>query len=225
MSVRKPVSRFLVLLLALIAATPSVRCATITATNFNGSRSNLLSRYDGTILTSGIVWLGSFGVGSASIANAVARGDLDYVQEQFTQFGRATSIFFNGLPGIYQDAITQAVEEGDSFAGQSVYTVISNQGMLRDADDLLIFEHEQVFLPDPSRIEPALLNIDNGKLIVGEYDRYQATLGPIYNEPMFSLHRVIPEPSSASLVLLAGLLLFSRRCRLANVLSGDVRKR
>ncbi len=189
-----------------------VKGATVTVTNFNGPQSSLLGREDGSILTNGIVWLGSFNVSSAAIRQAVEEGELTYLQEAFVQFGKATAVFFNGLPGLYQDAITQAVGENDALAGQKIYTVISNQGMLRDAEELLIFEHDLVFLPDPNRIEPALLAEGEGELIVGEFGTYRGSLGQIIDQPMFTLARVIPEPSGAGLLILALAFFGSRRC-------------
>ncbi|MGY8688837.1 MAG: hypothetical protein ACKVHP_14020, partial [Verrucomicrobiales bacterium] len=103
--------------------------------------------------------------------------DLVLLEESFQQFGRSASIGFNGLPGLYQDVVTQAVAEGDTFAGQNVYTVISNQGLLHDADHLLIFQHDQVFLTDPNRNDPALLNDEEGELLVGEFGRFLGSIG------------------------------------------------
>ena len=204
------VRRCLILWFVLVGFLHSAPAATITVTNFDGPRSNLLSRDDGTILTSGLVWLGTFTIDNAGIRKAFADRDLVLLEESFQQFGRSASIGFNGLPVLYQDVVTQAVAEGDTFAGQNVYTVISNQGLLHDADHLLIFQHDQVFLTDPNRNDPALLNDEEGELLVGEFGRFLGSIGQIEDQPMFTLARTIPEPSSTMLLVISLSLIMSR---------------
>lgn len=185
--------------------------ATITVTNFNGPESQLLGRDNGSPLTRGVVWLGTFHISGDAVRQAVSNFALAHLEEQFVQFGNATGVFFNGLPGLYQDVVTQTVAEGDAFAGRHVYTVVSEGGVMSEPGQLLIFQHEQVFLPDPSRIEPALLSEGEGELLVGEFGRFRGNLGQIQDQPMFTLARVIPEPSTASFVLLAFAFLCRRR--------------
>ena len=187
--------------------------ATVTVTNFDGPHSQLVSREDGTILTNGLVWLGAFALDSTGIQDAFANQDLVLLEESFRQFGNSSSIGFNGLPGLYQNVVTQAVAEGDMFAGQRIYTVISDQGLLHDAQHLLVFQHDRVFLTDPHRIEPALLNDDEGDLLVGEFGRFIGSVGQIEDQPMFTLARVIPEPSATALLFIVLGLAFGRRKR------------
>lgn len=179
--------------------------ATVTASNFDGPRSNLIGRDDGSFFTNGIVWIGTFTLEPDAIGAAVENGQLEALHGKFVQFGRATAVFFNGLPGLYQDVMMREVVEGDAFAGQAIYTVISDQGLLRDAGQLMIFQHNQEFLPDPLRNEPAILQEGEGELIVGEFGRFRGSLGQIIDQPMFTLQRVkaIPEPESAILLLVA----------------------
>lgn len=190
----------------------SAPAATLTATNFDGPDSHLLTRSDGTLFFNGLVKVGTFDIDNAAIQDAFATGRLDYLQSQFRQFGRSVSVNFNGLPALYQDSLTQAVAEGDDFAGRQVYTVIADQGLIRLAQELLIFQHDEVFLPDPMRNEPALLDEDDGELLVGDFDRFQRTLDQIMDQPTFSLASVIPEPGSSAMLLLGlGSLLARRR--------------
>ena len=86
-----------------------------------------------------------------------------------------------------QDVMTQTVVAGDDFAGRAIYTVIADQGLLRDAEQLLIFQHDQVFLEDPLRDDPALLDDESGELLVGEFDRYRRSLDQIMDQPAYTL--------------------------------------
>lgn len=200
---------FLTFLLGILSS----EAATVTVTNFNGPSSRLLTQEDGTLFANGLVWVGTFEIDSEAIRQAGADQDYLLLETQFRQFGRATAVNFDGLPGLYQDAVTQTVVDGDAFANQQVYTVVSNMGRLRDATELLIFEHDQVFLPDPSRNDPALLSEDEGTVLIGEFGRHRGTVGQVVDQPTFTLARrlVIPEPHTASLLISGlGLALFRR---------------
>ena len=179
--------------------------------NFDGPDSHLLTRDDGTLFFNGLVWIGTFDIDNSAIRDAVDGGQLLHLETQFRQFGRSIAVNFNGLPSLYQDVVTQAVAAGDGFAGRSIYTVISDQGLLRDAELLLIFQHDQVFLQDPLRHDPALLDEETGELLVGDFDLYRRSLGQIMDQPAYSLARVIPEPSVSSVLLLSLVALWRRR--------------
>ena len=172
-------------------------------TNFDGPDSHLLTRDDGTLFFNGLVWIGTFDIDNSAIRDAVDGGQMLHLETQFRQFGRSIAVNFNGLPSLYQDVVTQATMAGDGFAGRSIYTVISDQGLLRDAELLLIFQHDQVFLQDPLRNDPALLDEDGGELLVGDFDLYRRSLDQIMDQPAYSLARVIPEPSVSSVLLLS----------------------
>ena len=190
-------------LLALVVTSSIAQAATLTVTNFDGPTSRLLTRHDGTLFTNGLVRVGSFGVGGSAVQDAFNDRQFLQLEEQFQQFGRAVSVSFSGLPGLYQDVVTQAATEGDEFVGQPIYTVISDSGRIRDAGNLLIFEHDAAFLADGFRNEPALLDEKKGTLLVGEFNLYRRSLDQIVNQPTFTLVRTIPEPSVLVLCLLA----------------------
>ena len=186
--------------------------ATITVTNFDGADSHLLTRDDGSLFFNGLVWIGAFDIDNSAIRDTANDGQLLHLETQFLQFGKSVVVNFNGLPSLYQDVVTQTVVAGDDFAGRAIYTVIADQGLLRDAEQLLIFQHDQVFLEDPLRNAPALLDNESGELLVGEFDRYRRSLDQIMDQPAYTLVRVIPEPA-ASLMLLLGLVVLSLRRR------------
>lgn len=189
--------------------------ATITVTNFDGPDSHLLTKDDGSLFFNGLVWIGAFDIDNGAIRDAVESGHLLHLESQFRQFGNSIAVNFNGLPSLYQDVVTQTVTPEDEFAGHAIYTVISDQGLLRDARQLLIFQHDQVFLEDPLRNDPALLDDESGELLVGGFDLYRRSLDQIMEQPAYSLARTIPEPTVSSLLLLGWVVVARRRrsCR------------
>ena len=189
----------------------AARGATITVTNFDGPDSHLLTKDDGSLFFNGLVWIGAFDIDNGAIRDAVEGGHLLHLESQFRQFGNSIAVNFNGLPSLYQDVVTQTVTPEDEFAGHAIYTVISDQGLLRDARQLLIFQHDQVFLEDPLRNDPALLDDESGELLVGEFDLYRRSLDQIMEQPTYSLARTIPEPTVSSLLLLGWVVVARRR--------------
>ena len=196
----------------LLGTVVPLSAGTITVTNFDGADSHLLTDSSGALLFSGTVRLGTFALEDSEIQDAFSHGQLQLLDAQFTQFSNSVAVSFNGLPSLYQDVITQSVAADDAFAGQSVYTVITDLGSIRETDNLLIFKHDQVFLVDPLRNDPALLDDETGQLLVGEFDRYRRSLDQIVDQPAYTLARVIPEPSASALLLIT-LGMLARRWR------------
>ena len=189
--------------------------ATITVTNFDGTDSNPITSANGSLLFRGTVWLGTFTTDDETIRRTAEAQDFQRLSDSFVQFGESVSLLSNGLPGIYQDVVTNAVTEGDAFAGQSVYTVVANLSVLSLASEFLIYKHDQVFLADPDRLLPALLNENEaGELILGDLGLFEITVGEIEEAKAFSLITPIPELSTLSLLWVASVWLSWNRRRM-----------
>ncbi len=151
------------------------------------------------------------------IRDAFANHDLETLGASFSTFGNAVAVGFDGLPGLYQDTITQVIDQGDAFIGQNVYTMIADTSLLLNANELLIYRHEQIFLEDPAPLSPALLNIEaDGELIIGAEAEYEGSVGQIQNQTIFLLREIprpIPEPSALSFMTFSYLILGARRRR------------
>ena len=211
-------SAFLVATLLLwLTGTTLVTGATITASNFDGSDSNLLTDANGQLLNSGSVRLGTFSFSDANLRQAFQQRTPQELASSFSQFGRSVAVYFDGLPGLYQSTIQDSITDHEHpLHGETIYTIVTDTPSLEAAAEWLVFRHEQVFLEDPLPHPPALLNAKtSGELLVGEFGKHTASVGQIVDRPAYSLATVpmIPEPSTSISLLLSTLLLTLPRQR------------
>ena len=190
--------------------------ATLTVTNFDGAQSNLLADAHGSLMTSGSVRVGSFGMGDTEVRGAFEQQAPQTVMAMFSQFSQLVFVSFDGLPGLYQSSLQEAIDNDHALLGQSVYTIITETPSLEAAAQWLIYRHNQVFLEDPLPIAPALLNeSEGGELLLGTFDKTRASVGQIRDQATFGLIlvSVIPEPSTITFMLLSITLVVVPRGR------------
>lgn len=204
--------------LAVLGVSLSAYGSSVTLTNFAGPTSNLVADAGGNLLPngSGYAAIGIFASGDADITGFADQGGAagrDALAADFTQFANSVNIGFNNFAGIYQSVVTDAISAGDSFDGMPVYTVVGNASTLEASGQALVYKHAHNFAADPAPTANAVLGSSaGGTLLVGDFDKFKATLGPIDNQPAYSLHLFVPEPSTASFLGLGlGVLLLRRK--------------
>ena len=165
---------------------------------------------DGTTLLpvgSGYVAAGTFTIPDAEISAATSGAAL---LAGFKQFGSAGNIpEFAGL--ITHDA-SMPLADGDGFVGNPIYAVVGNNADLGSSTQALVYKSENTFAADNPLFESSapIWSANSTTLLLG-------TSGGKVLQPDFGAEinavglAVVPEPSSALLALVGGLLFFRRR--------------
>ena len=188
---------------------------TVKISNVSGAPAALSFRDDAgaiQVLGEGSIGIGTFGIDNAAIGGFAGADEVDVrgLLANFTQFADSVSVGFNGTAGLYETTIAQALNSGDAFVGNKVYTVVGNGSTLAGSTSLLVVEDEGSFLADPSLMDAINLNGDKN-VVVGEFLADPSPFGG--GSLVLAGMGIIPEPSSVMLLLSGVALMAGRRRR------------
>lgn len=162
----------------------------------------------------GIAQVGSFGSSdvAALIGALPSTAGRDALIGDFIPFTDATSIGFH-FHGLF---ITEKLEPlaGDSpLIGKPVYTLIGNGPTFAASTQLGLVRHPVLFGPDEPFFAATTDISDPYAVVLLGSSGPSATTALGFSSASLSLARAIPEPTSGTLMLLAGVIIFRRRLR------------
>ena len=191
--------------------------ALVTGSNFqetSGRQLPITTAAGDSIQQGGIVQVGSFGSSdvAALIGALPPTAARDALIGDFIPFTDATSIGFN-FNGLF---ITEKLAPlaGDSpLIGKPVYTLIGDGPTFAQSTQLGLVRHPVVFGPDEPLFAAWTDISDPYAVVLLGSSGPSATTALGFSPTSLGLARAIPEPTSGTLMLLAGVMLLRRRRR------------